>query len=234
MEDFLARFALFQDLDHEAIARLAGSVTETEYPRGAVVFSRGDPCPGFHIVVYGQIKLALQTDSGEEKVVELVAARGSFGEAAMFLGKPHLLTAETLEASKLVHIPKHAVMTQIHRNPMFAQRFISELSARLYRQFRDLENCVLRSGTERVVSFLLDALNGHAAGESAQIVLPARKGIIASRLNLTQEYFSRILHELIAEGLIEVEGRNVNIPDRERLRARAAGARMHPHGRGPG
>lgn len=216
-EDFLERLTLFQDLDREAIARLAGSATETEYARGAVVFRRGDPCPGFHIVVYGQIKLALQTDRGEEKVVELVTAYGSFGEAAMFLGRPHLLSAEALETSKLVQVPKHAVMAQIHRDPMFAQRFISELSARLYRRLDDLEDCVLRSGTERVVNYLLHAWNGHSAGQAARLVLPAKKGIIASQLGLTQEHFSRILHELVAEGLIEVEGRNVSIPDRTRL-----------------
>lgn len=221
IEDFLARYALFEDLDREAIAQLAGSATEIEYPRGMLVFKRGDPCHGFYIVVYGQVKLALQTGRGEEKVVELVAARGSFGEAAMFLGRPHILTAEALEDSKLVHVPKHAVMAQIARDPVFSQRFISELSARLYRRLDDLEDCVLRSGTERVVNYLLHALNGHCAGQGARLVLPAKKGIIASQLSLTQEHFSRILHELIAEGLIEVEGRNVSIPDCARLRARA-------------
>ena len=36
---------------------------------------------------------------------------------------------------------------------------------------------------------------------------------IASRLNLTPEHFSRILHELSEAGLIRVEGRTVHIPD---------------------
>jgi CRP-like cAMP-binding protein len=41
----------------------------------------------------------------------------------------------------------------------------------------------------------------------------------ASRLNLTQEHFSRILREIQAAGLIEVVGREIRIIDAGRLHA---------------
>jgi CRP-like cAMP-binding protein len=50
------------------------------------------------------------------------------------------------------------------------------------------------------------------------VTLPTNKGVIASRLNLTQEHFSRILHELSDKELISVEGRKIHIPDVEKLR----------------
>ena len=50
------------------------------------------------------------------------------------------------------------------------------------------------------------------------MTLPTNKGIIASRLNLTQEHFSRILHELSEKGLVVVEGRKIHIPDVGKLR----------------
>ena len=42
--------------------------------------------------------------------------------------------------------------------------------------------------------------------------------MVASRLNMTPEHFSRVLHELSAAGLIEVDGRTVRILDLEGLR----------------
>jgi CRP-like cAMP-binding protein len=54
--------------------------------------------------------------------------------------------------------------------------------------------------------------------KSITITLPTNKGVIASRLNLTQEHFSRILHELSENGLIVVEGRKIHIPDVDKLR----------------
>jgi CRP-like cAMP-binding protein len=45
---------------------------------------------------------------------------------------------------------------------------------------------------------------------------------VASALNLTPEYFSRILHDLAAEGMVRVDGRRIEILDSARLRAYGA------------
>ncbi len=52
--------------------------------------------------------------------------------------------------------------------------------------------------------------------------LSAGKSVVASRLNMTPEHFSRVLHELQSAGLIEVDGRMVRILDVERLRGYGA------------
>ena len=54
-----------------------------------------------------------------------------------------------------------------------------------------------------------------------KVELSAGKSVIASRLNMTPEHFSRILHDLSAAGLIAVEGRSVRVLDLERLRGGA-------------
>ena len=50
-----------------------------------------------------------------------------------------------------------------------------------------------------------------------QVSLPVSKATIASRLSITPEYFSRVLHELEAAGLIRIDKREIHIPDVERL-----------------
>ena len=57
---------------------------------------------------------------------------------------------------------------------------------------------------------------------SRKLQLVTSKGIIASRLNLTQEHFSRILRELSDTGLIAVRGREIIVLDVARLRGGAA------------
>jgi CRP-like cAMP-binding protein len=42
---------------------------------------------------------------------------------------------------------------------------------------------------------------------------------VASRLNLTPQHFSRILHELSEAGLVSVDGRTIHITDVAKLRA---------------
>jgi len=92
------------------------------------------------------------------------------------------------------------------------------LSRRLHGLVSDVEAYSLRSGAQRVIGYLLrDVQVSDAAG--GEVTLPISKGVIASRLNLTPQHFSRILHELTAQGLIAVQGRTVRITDLARLRA---------------
>jgi CRP-like cAMP-binding protein len=53
---------------------------------------------------------------------------------------------------------------------------------------------------------------GKAAG-STSVELPALKQVLASRLGMTPETFSRAMRSLSAEGLISVDGSVLQIPD---------------------
>lgn len=219
VQAFLANIPLFKEMRQEEIDRIAAGTSELHVLRGDVLFRKGDPCEGFHVVVYGQIKLAFTSPSGAEKVVEIMAPGQSFGEAVMFMEKPYVVYAQALADSMLLHIAKSAVFEEIERDPKFARRMIAGLSRRLHGLITDLESYSLHSGTQRVIGYLLRSEPEPDAKDApVSVELPTRKSIIASRLNLTPEHFSRILHDLAEESLIRVEGRSVVILDIERLR----------------
>jgi CRP-like cAMP-binding protein len=219
---FLERLPLFQELDSERITRLARSALETALPLGSIVFRQGDVPSGFYIVARGLVKLSLQTARGDEKVIELLGCGMSFGAVPLFLGEQHSLTAETIADSVLVHMGKNAVLEELERNSRFASRMLRDVCHRLQQRTRDFENCVALNGTQRVTTYLLSQIPHGVNGKSIAVMLPAKKGIIASRLNLTHEHFSRILHEIQAARLIEVRGREIQVFNVARLRAYAA------------
>jgi CRP/FNR family transcriptional regulator, dissimilatory nitrate respiration regulator len=75
---------------------------------------------------------------------------------------------------------------------------------------------------QRLIGYLLrDAQEGRSSsktnGGTVTVSLPVSKATVASRLSLTPEYFSRVLHELEAENLIEIDKREIRILDVERL-----------------
>ena len=53
--------------------------------------------------------------------------------------------------------------------------------------------------------------------QTITVSLPVSKSTIASRLSLTPEYFSRVLHELEAAKLITVQRRDIHIHDTAKL-----------------
>ena len=218
VQAFLSNLPLFRELSREEIDRIAAQTRQLHVSRGEIVFHRGDPCNGFHVVIYGQVKLAFISAQGDEKVIEILGQGQSFGEAVLFLEKPYPVTASTLADSMLVHVSKEAVFDEIDRDVRFARRIIAGMALRLHQLIGDVEAYSMRSGTERVIGFLLRDEPEHLAENRIEVTLPASKGVVASRLNLTQEHFSRILHDLIARKLIEVEGRQVTLCDVQKLR----------------
>lgn len=216
---FLSRLPLFEELTPEELDRIASETIELHVPRGEIVFNRGDPCTGFHLVVYGQVKLAFLSPQGGEKVVEIVAPGYSFGEALMFMGKPYIVMAQTLSDSLLLHVSKKAVFDEIERDAAFARKMLAGLSRRLHSLISDVESYSMQSGTERVIGYLLRQDEQQSQSNDPYVLtLPTSKAVVASRLNVTPEHFSRILHDLTEKGLIAVEGREIRIIDAAKLR----------------
>ncbi|HRP25295.1 MAG TPA: Crp/Fnr family transcriptional regulator [Thauera sp.] len=217
----LGQASLFNGLGCHEIARFARGVRELKAARGDILFHRGDTCHGFHLILSGQIKLAFTSAEGNEKVVDILHPGQSFGEAVMFMDKPYVVMAQALTDASLLHIGKQVFFDEMAGDPTFCRKIIAGLAQRLHQLMADVESYSLRSGRERIIGYLLREEEREGEGVAVgrvSIRLPTSKGTIASRLNLTQEHFSRILHELTGAGLIEVEGRTIHIPDIGRLR----------------
>jgi len=163
------------------------------------------------------VKLAFTSEQGGEKVVDILGNGQTFGEAAMFMDKPHMVYAQALIDSRLLHISRNVILGELESDPKLGRKMIAGLSIRLHQLISDVESYSLHSGRQRIIGYLLrDAMNSSETAIS--VALPTSKGVIASRLNLTQEHFSRILRELSENGLIEVKGRKIGIPDTDKLR----------------
>jgi CRP-like cAMP-binding protein len=202
------------------LSRIAAGTKRVHAPAGTVLFRSGEPCLGVYIVICGQVKLAFSGSDGAEKIVEIFHTGQSFGEPLMFLEEPHMGFAETLADSFLLVIGKAALFGILDRNPRFARCMFACLAQRLHRVMADLAAYTLKNGAQRVASYLLREVPADTRS-SLDVKLPAAKGVVASRLSITREHFSRVLHELVHAGLIDVSGRVIHIADPERLRARA-------------
>jgi CRP-like cAMP-binding protein len=219
IEALLTHIPLFNGLASEEVSRIARSTREIHASKGDILFHKGDPCTGFHLLVYGQIKLAFTSQQGGEKVVEILQQGQSFGEAIMFMEKPYIVFAQALADSLLLHVSKQAVFDELSRDHNLCRKMLAGMALRLHQLMNDVESYSLHSGKERIIGYLLRELaESDQNGLNVAVTLAANKGVIASRLNLTQEHFSRILHELSELGLIVVEGRTIRIPSVANLR----------------
>jgi CRP-like cAMP-binding protein len=233
---YLAVLPLFQEMSPEELQRLAEGCRLRRYSRGDTVFRVGEPCEELHVTVMGQVKLFAISPAGQEKVIELVGPGNTFAEALMFTGKPYIINAQALSDTLVLSVGKAAVLAEIERDSRFALRMLAGISRRLHGLVHDVQAYSLHSGMQRVIGYLLRALPEEAEDAAAfsladagvtpaaqaqrrdlRVSLPVSKATIASRLSLTPEYFSRVLHELEAAGLIVIDKREIRIPDPKRL-----------------
>lgn len=211
---FLASLPLFQALDADTVARLAAATERRSLRRGELVFRQGDTPTGMFVLVYGEVRLLAHGPRGV-RLTSVVQPGQSFGEPVMFLERPALVDAEAATDALVLHLPKEAVFAQIERDPRFARKVIAGLSQRVESLVQELGRLTLGSGRARLADYLL-RLAG--AAPQASFALPAAKAAVAAHLHLTPEHFSRLLHELAAEGLVQVEGRRITVADAQRLR----------------
>jgi CRP-like cAMP-binding protein len=216
---YLSLLPLFSDLSADELQRLATGCTLKRLQRGELVFRCGEPCEAFHVCVTGQVKLFVLSPAGQEKVIEIIAPGQSFAEALMFTGRPYILSAQVLTDALVLTIAKAAVTGEIERDARFAMRMLAGISRRLHGLVHDVQAYALHTGLQRVIGYLLRDQQAEdcVSGEVITVSLPVSKATIASRLSLTPEYFSRVLHELESVGLIEVDKRDIHILDAQRL-----------------
>ncbi|MDH4061033.1 MAG: Crp/Fnr family transcriptional regulator [Aquincola sp.] len=213
---YLSVQPLFTDLSASELERLAQGCAVRRFARGETVFLVGEPCEEFHVCVTGQVKLYAVSPAGAEKVIDIIAPGQSFAEALMFTGRPYIINAQALTDALLLSVRKQAVEDEIARDSRFALRMLAGISRRLHGLVHDVEAYALHSGVQRVIGYLLrDIASG--SGEPVTVSLPVSKATIASRLSLTPEYFSRVLHELEAAGLVRIDKRDIHILDAHAL-----------------
>lgn len=216
---YLSVLPMFSDLSHLERDRIAQGCHIRRLTRGDMVFRIGESCEAFHVVVVGQVKLYVASPSGQEKVIELIGPGHSFAEAMMFLERPYILNAQSLADTLLISVSKHAVFGEVERDPRFCMHMLAGISRRLHGLVQDVEGYSLQSGMQRLIGYLLRDVEDEDTANIGIVTvsLPVSKATIASRLSLTPEYFSRVLHELESHGLIEIDKREIRILDVRRL-----------------
>jgi CRP-like cAMP-binding protein len=127
-----------------------------------------------------------------------------------------LAFVKTTTDSMLVHTTREKILEVAKDNFTFAQELMVCVGRQLYTLTRDIESYSLQTAKQRLAGYLLRQ-SQYQAGDTVELI--ASKTLIASRLSLTPETLSRLLHDFSSEGLITVMGRRIKILDYERLGA---------------
>jgi CRP-like cAMP-binding protein len=224
--DIISQAPIFNGLSQEQLSQIRQIAIDKFYDKGQTVFLESDDCNGFYIVVAGKVKIYKVSLEGKEHILHIYGPGNPFGEVPVFSGRKFPANAETLLKSRLLFIPRQAFVDLISEHPSLAMNMLAILSMRL-RQFTvQIENLSLKEIPARLASYLTYLADEQATGDFVSLTIS--KGQLASLLGTIPETLSRILAKMNKQNLIQVEGRNITLLDRNGLQELAEHGKLNP------
>lgn len=200
MEHLLQQATLFNMLSSAELAPLTAAAYRYHLASGQLLFSQDTACTHFFFVVSGSIRLYRLTSDGKEKIIEIIRAGETFAEAVAIIDSPLPVHASAIETTELIAIPSHILRQQLIQQPKLAVKMLANLSRRIHQFLNDIHQLSLSNAQQRVAGYLLAFLDEQA--DNPIVRLPATKAMIASRLSLQPETFSRVLSKMKTKGII--------------------------------
>ena len=213
--DIISQATLFNGLSQEQLSQIRQIAINKFYDKGKTIFLESDDCNGFYIVIAGKVKIYKVSLEGKEHILHIYGPGNPFGEVPVFSGRKFPANAETILKSHLLFIPRQAFVDLISEHPSLAMNMLAILSMRL-RQFTvQIENLSLKEIPARLASYLTYLADEQATVDFVSLTIS--KGQLASLLGTIPETLSRILTKMSKQGLIQVEGRNIKLLNRNGL-----------------
>ncbi len=214
----LRRHYLFSGLDQDDFDTLVAEVSVKILEKGEVLFHRGDVANDFFFLDTGLIELNLIAASGEKKVLEVASPGRTFAEAIAFMqDHKYPVTAEALADCSLCQIPIRAYIDLVYANPDACMRLLSDVCRHLHARVREIENLTVQNARSRLTSYLLDHVV-ETNEDEATVRLELPRHVIASRLSIQPETLSRLLRNMVDEGILTIEDRVIFVHSLARLR----------------
>lgn len=209
-------FPLFFGLSGEEKAALVQSGRRRHYANGENVFLYGDPIRNFYAVCEGAIQLFRETPDGHEMTVDVFIAGDAIGETEILqLSETHQFNALAIKDSLLMEFPVAWLKDNIKRNGTLALNLLSMLSRRNNIATLEAEHKATMSAAQQIACFLERLCILHDFDPHG-FELPYSKTLIASRLGMELETFSRALTKIREHG-ISVQGTRVAFNDIQKM-----------------
>lgn len=222
---------LFSQLNDAQLDRVRSFSQRVRLNEGTALFEPGDEARRFFMVIEGQIKLSRLAMNGNEKVIEVVTAGHTFAEALMFSDRPsYPVRAVAITDSELMAINNKAFLALLRESVDTCFRVMGDMSMRLRNLIKEIDDLTLQSASGRVAGYLCGQ---YIAKARVEFDLNTPKGVLASRLSVKPETFSRILHNFTEQGLVKVKGGRIEILNPDGLKDQAQSAGICGRSMGP-
>jgi CRP/FNR family cyclic AMP-dependent transcriptional regulator len=216
----LAGIPFFAGLDPVALDRLAASMRARRFRRGEVIFHVGDPGDALFVIVTGEVKISLPSETGEEAILATLRPGDAFGEVALLDGAPRSATATALGPAETVVLPRDRFHELIATEAGFRDALFASIAGELRRLTHHVEELHFLDITGRLAALLARlAQEGGTPTTDGAVRLRGSltQGDLAAMVGCTRQSVNKLLGQFTDDGLVRVERDGILVTDVDRL-----------------
>jgi CRP/FNR family transcriptional regulator len=217
----LGKTALLSGLSQPELQMLASRTVRKLFSAGELLFSEGEPCHGLHIIARGNVRIFKTSMSGREQVLAVNTPGESVAELPVFDGGPFPASAVATEDAEIAYISRRDFQAYCMEHPEVALKVLQVVGARLRRLVGIIEELSFTTIRQRLIAALvkLAQSEGTKTARGIEFQLPSTHQELANQLGTVRELISRNLMRLQAEGLLDVDARQIVVKDMKGLSA---------------
>lgn len=208
--DTLSSLPMFHGLDPATMRKVLGEAHVHRYSKDRYLFAQEDPATAFYVVFEGWVKLFRLSEDGREAVIALIGPGESFAEAAMFDSHLYPVAGTVVEDARMLVVPTESFLGHLREDNRLCFQIMGAMSRWLRHFVQEVEHLTAHTTAERLADFLLKLCPRQHG--PATIRLPTDKSLIAGRLGMQPETFSRSLAKLRPLG-VETRGQDILVRD---------------------
>ncbi|MCL1077320.1 Crp/Fnr family transcriptional regulator [Parashewanella spongiae] len=183
------------------------------------LFFQGDPAKRFYLLLNGNLQLYRSNPQGQDKVIEVVREGHTFAEALMFNKQSvYPVSAQAVSECLLISFECDCYRNMLKHNSEACMAVMSDMSVRLRKHINEVEVLSLQNAQSRLLLFLMRHMKNTDENQG-RVALDIPKRVLASRLSIQPETFSRLIKKMTANQLISENGHDIIINDVRQLYA---------------
>ena len=201
----LKKSLFFSSLAEPGLKEISRLFSEEKYQRDDYIFFEGDAPEWLHIVMEGRVKLLKHSDTGKDIILQIYTPGDMFGEVSLFDRKPYPSSAQAMEPTTVLKMPRKDFFLFFGRHPFVGTEMILELG----RQLRDAQATIKSLAVDRVeqrIAHILLKLAGKVGiSEKAGVMinLPLTRQDLADMAGTTVETAIRVMSRLTKSKILK-------------------------------
>jgi len=190
----------------EFLATVNGGRTVSDYKKGEIIFSQGDPADSVFYVQKGKVKVTVLSEQGKEAVVAILGPDEFCGEGCLTGQPKRLATVSAMTECGIMRLEKAAMIRVLHEEPAFSEMFVSHLLTRTLRVEADLVDQLFNSSEKRLARALLLLANFGKEGRPETAIAKVSQETLAEMIGTTRSRVSFFMNKFRKLGLINYNG----------------------------